>query len=963
VKKARLIAIAIALAALALAPAARAEIPFEVTEFDVGFAKQGGSADLQAGTHPYEMTVAIEFNSKETAEGGAEIEQAPKDILTSQVAGFAGAPTAIETCTTAQFLTKVEKTLGEAPEPDCPDSSAIGIVESRLTSETASGAIFSPAYNLAPPPGKAAKIGFWVSGVPVPIELGISGSPPYQVIGGPTNLSQAVEVVGAKLTLWGVPGDPAHDPLRGLCLKATGESNGSCPGGSPVPFLTLPRACEGPLPSGYEVDSWQHPGAKLPNGEPDLLDPNWLTGSALTHDSGADPRGMSGCGLIGFGPEVAAEPTVTSAQSASGIDFEIDVSDPNLTNPSYEAVAEADISAIETILPAGVTANPSAAEGLGVCTEAQFKAESLGSENCPEGSKLGSIEATTPLLEGHTLRGSVYLAEPERNPFGSLLALYIVIRDPERGVFIKLPAKVEPSEEQGPNAGRLITTVKGLPPFPLSHVDLHLKAGPRAPLLTPPACGTYTTTTYLTPSSGAARLRRDSSFTISSGPGGGPCPGALPFHPGFSAGTANNAAGSYSPFLMRITRQDGEQDLTRFSATLPPGVVGKIAGIAKCSDQQIEAARAPGRSAAAEIASPSCPAASRLGSVLAGAGVGSELTYVPGSLYLAGAYHGDPLSVVAIVPAQAGPFDVGVVVTRVGLTLNPDSARVQVDGAASDPIPHILRGIPLAVRELRISTDRPQFTLNATGCHREQSSAGFGGSGADPFSGADDTLATAIARYQAASCASLGFKPKLSLALRGGTKRARHPALHSMVTYPYPSGPGYSNIAKAVVTLPPSEFIDNAHINNPCTRVQFNAGSCPKSSVLGTARAITPLLEEPLEGPVYFRSNGGERALPDVVADLHGLVHIVLVGFVDTATPKSDPRIRTTFATVPDAPVTKFTLNLFGGKRGLLVNSADLCAHRRAAKVELTGQNGKRHDTATRVKTSCKKSGKGKKKH
>lgn len=254
-----------------------------------------------------------------------------------------------------------------------------------------------------------------------------------------------------------------------------------------------------------------------------------------------------------------------------------------------------------------------------------------------------------------------------------------------------------------------------------------------------------------------------------------------------------------------------------------------------------------------------------------------------------------------------------------------------------------------------MATDRPEFTLNATSCKPSAASGQIFGSGADPFSPADDSPVGASSRYQAASCASLGFKPKLTLKLKGATKRAQHPALHSTVTYPYPSGPGYANIGKAVVTLPPSEFIDNAHINNPCTRVQFNANQCPPSSVLGTAKAVSPLLDESLQGPVYFRANGGERKLPDVVADLKGQFEIVLVGFVDTATPKTNPRIRTTFANVPDAPVKSFTLNLNGGKKGLLVNSANLCKRKQRTTIELTGQNGKRYDTTPVVATSCKK--------
>jgi hypothetical protein len=931
-----LLALCLCAAALCLAaPAAQAA--FGLSEFDVSFAGPEGEAVTQAGSHPFAMTTKLKFLAEG---GGGTVEQAAKDIFVSQPAGLVGNPTAVPTCTTAEFLSKRD---------GCPDASALGTISVELGASNGGGNFAAAVYNLQPPPGKAAKLGFWVLSVPVTVELGVEPTAPFKITGGPTGISQAVEVVAATLTLWGVPASEAHDAQRGTCFF---ENAGLCKANiSETPFLTLPRSCTGALKTEYAADSWEHPGAREPDGLPRLTDPNWVTGFALTHDSGGNPRGLSGCGNLGFGPEIGIAPTSAQAESASGLDVSIDVTDEGVHNPVGNAAA--DIEAMEFFLPKGVTANPSAAEGLGVCSEAQIQAAGLTVQGCPEASKLGSLEVETPILEHHTLKGTFYLAEQERNPFGSLLAAYLVIRDEELGVFVELPAEIEIDEA----TGQLVTTVEELPPFPLEHVRVRLRSGPRAPLITPPTCGTYASKAILYPSSGGEPLERSSSFEVTSGPGGGPCPaaGRPPFAPGFEAGTANSAASRYSPFAMRLTRRDGEQDITRFSATLPPGVVGKLAGVGLCPDAAIAAAAAPGRKGREELASPSCPAASKVGTVLAGAGVGTALTYVPGSLYLAGPYKGAPRSVAAIVPAVAGPFDVGVVITRVGLKLNPATAQVEVDGAASDPIPHILKGIPLKLRDLRVYADRPEFTLNPTGCHTNKTLAQIFGSGTDVFSPADDVPAAASSRFQASSCASLGFKPKLSLQLKGPTRRSGHPAVHSTVTYPYPAGPGYANIAKAVVTLPPTEFIDNAHINNPCTRVQFNANNCPPKSVLGTAKAISPLLDEPLEGPVYFRSNGGERNLPDVVADLHGVFEVVLVGFVDTATPKTNPRLRTTFAGVPDAPVSSFELNLFGGNRGLLVNNTNLCAKKRTATVEMIGQNGRRYETQPTVKTSCKK--------
>ncbi len=905
-----------ATALLAAAPAAQAA--FGLSAFSVTYTDAEGQPVTQAGSHPFAMSTSLHFN---TAPGN-KLEAAAKDIIVTQPAGFIGNPTAVPRCSSADFLTPYHLSTGDIVS-SCPDAAAVGTIEVQLAASEEAGSLYGAVYDLTPPPGVAAKLGFWIENFPITIELGVSETPPYNILGGPTNITQTVEVTGAVLTLWGNPGDSRHNSLRGRCLNPTsGESLGGCAAGVASPFLTMPRSCGTPLTTLYAADPWSAPGA-------------FVTGSFTA-------AAMGGCEKLGFGPELTARPTTSSAESASGLDLEIEV--PGIEGlSSPEGTAPADIEATEVRLPAGVTVNPSAAEGLGVCTQAQFEAASLANPGCPQASKLGSLEVETPVLERHTLRGAFYLAEPHQNPFGSLLAAYLTIKDEELGVFVKLPAKITTD----PATGQIVTTVQDMPPFPLSHVAVHLRSGPRAPLITPPSCGTYTTEATLTPSSGAAPLPSPSSFQIASGPGGGPCPAALPFAPGFSAGTANNAASAYSPFAMRITRNDGEADLTRFSATLPVGVVGKIAGLEQCPDAAIEAAKA--RSGKEELASPSCPAASRVGSVVAGAGVGTALTYVPGSLYLAGPYKGAPLSVAAIVPAVAGPFDVGTVVTRVGLQLNPQSGRVEVDGAASDPIPHILEGIPLKLRDLRVYADRPGFTTNATGCTEKSTEATLW----------SDTGATAnpFARYQAASCASLDFKPKLALSLKGATKRAGHPALRTVLTFPYRPGPGHANVGGGQITLPPTEFIANAHINNPCTRVQFNAGECPKSSVLGTAKAWSPLLDEPLQGPVYFRSNGGKRKLPDVVADLHGQFHFTLA----IAVFAKKARITSKILNAPDAPVSRFALHLYGGKRGLLENSANLCKAKRRANVALVGQNGKRARSRPVVGTSCKK--RRKKKH
>jgi hypothetical protein len=902
------------------ATAAPASGAFGLHNLDTTFTAADGSPAMEAGTHPYAWTIKLDANT--VGEAGEIPEEVVKSLIIDQPAGLVVDPSAVPTCSAADFAI-----VNSDANTNCPDASAVGFAEAKAIEGVDSGAI----YNLVPSRGSAAKLGLHILGAAVTIEAGLRPEGERSAYAAITNIPQAEPFFGSVATIWGNPFAKAHDSQRGRCLIV----KGSCPVASTEKaFVTMPTRCTGPLVTLFKADSWQNPGA-------------FFEGQATTHDNSEPPLplGTTDCGKVGFDPHIAAAPTSAAAESASGLSFDLEMEDEGLEDPKGTAAAH--ISKAVVTLPEGVSVNPSQAEGLGACSEAAFKAEAADSEpgqGCPQSSKVGTIEVTTPLLE-EALDGSIYVAEPYKNPFNSLIALYMVIRNRERGIVVRLPAKVTPD----PLTGQLTTTVEDLPQQPFSHFHFQFHEGARSPLVTPPTCGEYQTKAVLTPDSGGAPITTLAPFKITSGVAGGPCPsGVAPFNPGFQAGSADKTASAYSPFLMRLTRADGEQALTRFDAVLPAGVAGKLAGIPQCPDAAIAAAKA--KTGIAEREAPSCPAASQVGRVLGGAGVGPELTYVPGKAYLAGPFGGAPLSIAVITPVVAGPFDAGTVVIREALDVDPLSAQVQADGAKSDPIPRILQGIPLKVRDVRVYIDRPGFTFNASGCEAKSTVATIFGAAADAFSPADDVPVSKSAYYQASDCGHLDFKPRLSLNLKGGTKRNDHPAFHSAVTYPYPSGPGYSNIGRAVVTLPPSEFIDNAHINNPCTRVQFNAHACPKSSILGKAKATTPILADPLEGPVYFRSNGGERLLPDIVAELNGQFRVVLVGFVDS----KGGRIRTTFATVPDAPVKKFTIDLFGGKRGLLVNSTNLCAQPRRAGVRLTAQSGKRHNFDPLVKTSCK---------
>jgi hypothetical protein len=815
----------------------------------------------------------------------------------------------------------------------------------------------APVYNLVPPPGSIVRLGFVVLNVPVTVDVSVKRGPDYNAMATSFNFPQPITVFGATLQLWGQPSDPAFDQMRGFCVgnfPETASFNGevnfipneslhdSCPVDESKPFLTLPRSCTGPAQSTYEAQSWEEPG-------------RWVHGSVVTHAGAAlpEPQGFTGCKKLGFAPQLSATPSTKSAESGTGLDVNVDFHDEGLKNP--EGLAQSEAKKVVVTLPEGVTINPSAGEGLGVCTPADFDREALGTlpgEGCPNASKIGSLHLDSPLVD-EGFEGSVFLAQQDdpttttpgaENPFDSLIALYLVLRNTNLGVVVKQPAKVEPD----PQTGQLVTTLDDIPQLPFSHFNFHFKEGVRAALVTPPACGTYTTEAKFYPWSDPNNPRTvNSSFEITNGVDGGPCPSGdiPPFDPKFEAGAINNNAGSYSPFDMRLTREDGEQDMTKFSSVLPPGELGSLAGVSKCPDSAI--ATAKGKAGRQELASPSCPANSLIGHTLAGAGVGSALTYVPGQIYLGGPYHGDPLSVISVTPAVAGPFDAGTVVVRLALDLNPKTAEVEVDGANSDPIPHVLKGIVLKVRDLRVHVDRPNFLLNPTSCDESKARATLFGSYLDVLNPADDRAVDLSTRYQAANCLNLGFKPKLSLSLKGGTRRGGHPGLTAI----YTPRKGDANVKGLVVRLPRSAFLDQAHIRTICTRVQFTEDSCPVGARYGFIKAFTPLLDEPLEGPVYLRSS--DHKLPDLVFDLHGLVDVEVATRIDSV----NGGIRAMVEEAPDAPLAKVVLRMQGQKKGLIINSANLCARTNRATATFTGHNGKRYVAKPPLKPGCRASG------
>jgi hypothetical protein len=930
-----------------LGPTAVAQADFGLNNFKVGFTNADGTAATQAGSHPFAMTTSFGINF--SGEGAsAATDGRLRDVVLSQIVGLAGNIAAYPRCSTIDFITV---------EPlnrtnDCPLDTAVGITGNSVVLPTSW--LGSAVFSLVPPPGVLLRLGFHVFNQNLVIDVGVKSGDPYNPVAAVRNISEQEYVFGSKFQLWGNPSDPRHDAFRGNCY--TQETAGVEPGEefefSPstescsVPargaFLTLPTRCSGQNLTSYAIDSYEEPGTFLADGEPALFDPNWVTG-------GAETPSFTGCGALNFSPSIVAKPTTRAAQSPTGLDFALNIQDEGLVNPADTATAQSDIRKAVVTLPEGMTANPSLAEGLAVCTETDLARETVDSgpgDGCPEASRVGTLEVETPLIE-EALKGSLYVAKPHENlTEDSLIGLYMVIKSPKLGIIVKQPTKVEPD----PQTGRLVAITDNIPQLPFSHFALHFREGGRSPLISPPGCGSYQAEAVLTPWSGGTPVTTTSAFTIVSGPNesGCPAPGAAPFRPGFTAGSVNNAAGNYSPFYMHLTRSDGEQDMTRFSAKLPPGMVAKLAGTGKCSDASIAAAKA--KSGLQEQASPSCPASSEIGHVTGGAGVGSQLTYVPGTLYLAGPTGGAPLSVVAIVPAVAGPFDVGNVVVRQALRVNPRTAEVTADGAASDPLPHILAGIPLNVRDIRVHVDKPDFTLNPTSCEPFAVDAQLWGGGSNVFSSLDDHPVALEAPFQAASCASLGFKPRLGLKLNGGTERGGHPKLRGV----FRPRSGDANLKGLVLRLPHSAFLDQAHIRTICTRVQFaanggNGAGCPAGAIYGHARAFSPILDEPLEGPVFLRSSN--HNLPDFVAALHGIIDIEAVARIDS----KNGGIRASFANVPDAPLSKVVVDMRGGRKGLIVNSTNLCHGEHRANAQMAGQNGRTSGIKTPMQASCGK--------
>jgi hypothetical protein len=907
-------ALAIFAGVLLAAPAAQADFGPIPGTTSVTALNSNGTIDTQAGSHPYAYAVHFELKTQEDGrtEGG-EL----RDVVADLPPGFFGSLKALPQCSQQEF---------EGGVPQCSGSTQVGVLHADIVEI---GEVRGPIYNIAPPPGVAAEIGFKSTGLISLQYASVRSESGYGLSVITPNLP--VPLVDVSETIWGVPGAASHDAER-TCKGFLGCSATDV---EPKPFLTLPTSCASAPEATLNFDSNLDLGA-------------FVSETVHAVDAGGNPAPMTNCEAVPFSPSVTAAPTASSADSSGGLNFLLGLPNQGLLDPS--GITESEPVRTEVLLPQGVTVNPSAAIGLGACTPAQYAAASARSaagEGCPESSKIGTLIAQSPLLE-EPIEGSVYLAAPHDNPFDSLLALYIVAKAPQRGVLIKQAGEVTAD----PSTGQLAATFDGLPPLAYSSFAFALRGGPRAPLTTPATCGTYTTVAKLYPFSAPTQpVERDSSFSITSGAGGGACPAGEagePNAPSLQSGTATPLAAGYSPFVLKLSREDGSQRLAALNVTLPPGLTGNIAGVPECSDAQLAAAAARSGfgQGAVEQSSPSCPASSELGTVTVGAGSGTPIL-VGGHAYLAGPYKGAPFSLAIVTPAIAGPFDLGDVLVRSALFIDPDTAQVTVK---SDPLPTILEGIPLDIRSIALSISRPEFMLNPTSCETLTLSGQ-----AISTTGQTAPLSN---RFQAGGCSALAFKPVLSASTQAKASRSEGASL----TVKIAAKPGEANIRKVNLELPVKLPSRLSTLQKSCTEAQFNANpaGCPADSVIGSGVAHTPILQTPLTGPAYLVSHGG-AAFPDVEFVLQadergGNVEIVL----DGGTQIKNGITHSNFETVPDAPISSFESVFPEGPHSILAAvlpasaNYNLCGQTLLMPTTLTGQNGAVVKQSTQIEvTGC----------
>ncbi|HEY1354788.1 MAG TPA: hypothetical protein VGF09_00590 [Solirubrobacterales bacterium] len=852
----------------------------------------------QAGGHP-DVDYSVTWSARNSSNRPCNCEDA-RVLDMHFPTGFIGDPHNVPACRLTEFALHA-----------CPPESQVGVVEIQ-------GAVREAMFNLVPHADEAGLTGFYVLGANTALFVILharTGSD-YGLDATTSPIYQFFPITTTAVHLWGVPADPSHDANRFPVGTTEGIECKPYPGGCfgpvqssspPAPYLQNPTTCGVPLTASHSIEYYSGVVVEADNAWP----------------------ATTGCDQLTFSPSLTATPTTEAADSMSGLDVTLTV--PQTQSPTTPSPSE--IRSAEMTLPEGFSLAPNAANGKVACADDELSFTTEEAAHCPEFAKIGTSTIDSSALPG-PIQGSVYIGQPLP---GQTYRIFVTADG--FATHVKLKGAVE----LDPQTGRVVTTFSDLPQSPIQEVALHFFGSERGIFATPKRCGSYPVVTRFTPWDQVLEDQvSTSSISVITGPDGTPCPPSpSPFHPAVNAGSADNTAGAFAPFTVEASRDDGDQEPTALKVSTPPGFLASLRGVAYCPEPAISGLLSGAHSGRQEQAAPLCPAASRIGFIKAGTGPGTRPLYVGGDVYLAGPYRGAPLSLLVVIPAVSGPYDLGNVVTRVAVFIDPATAQITT---VSDPLPRILDGVPLRTRYLQVGLDRPDFTLNPTRC--------------DPFSigtqlfGDEGALTDFQTHFQVANCSAMGYSPALSLSLTGGLEARGHPAIHAL----FKARPGDANTQRVSVTLPNGEQLDNAHIGTICRRAEFAADQCPASSLVGHARVVTPLLDEPLEGSVYLRASS--HKLPDLVMDLEGQIEIELAGRVDAV----NGRLRTTFESVPDAPVSSLKFDLLGGAKGLVVNSGGLCGRTKRATVKMTGQNGDVLNVKPKLRTSCG-SGASRKRH
>jgi hypothetical protein len=901
--------------------------------------EEGGQPDTQAGSHPFQLTTTLALNTQTRPaykpygglhHQGSEPAVLPeaqalaftKDLRFNLPPGLIGNPTPLPKCSLYAFSLQAASTAD-----GCPADTAVGVAVTTVANPslamTMAFSKTSVLYALEPNVGEPARFGFQTIAGPVILDTSVRTGGDYGAVVTVPNIVDAT-FMGSQVTFWGVPGDPRHDGARGQqCLEDNqareGGTEQSCPvQGQPQPFLMMPTSCTGPLHSTVEADSWSDPGVFSAPEEYTLQ-----TGAG----GEGEPYGLDGCNRLSFEPSIKLTPDGEQGSTPTGLTVGEHVAQQASLNPT--GLADSTVKDTTVALPAGVAINPAGADGLSACSLGQVGLEEHGEQSCPESSKIGTVEIKTPLLP-EPLTGAVYLAEQDANPFGSLVAMYIVVYDPISGVRIKVAGEVKPD----PVTGQLVSTFLNTPQLPFEELSLHFFGGSRAPLGTPALCGSYTTTASIAPWSGNAPVDSSSEFQITSGPNRTPCADPLPFDPSLTTGSLNIQAGAFTPFTMTMSREDGNQNLDAIQLKMPSGLLGTLSDVKLCEEAQADAG--------------TCGPESLIGHTTVSVGLGGNpYTVNGGEVFITGPYKGAPYGLSIVNPAKAGPFDLGKVVVRAKIEVNPENAALTITSDATGPyaIPQIIDGIPLQIKHVNVSVDRPDFTFNPTNCSPQE----IGGS----LTSSQGAVSTLHVPFQVTNCAVLKFKPIFKVTTNGKTSRAKGASLDVTLTYPKAPFGTQANIGKVKVDLPKQLPSRLTTLQKACPDSVFNANpaACPPDSRIGSATATTPVLPVHLEGPAYFVSHGGAK-FPELIIALSGEgVTVYLRG--ETFISK-EGITSSTFRTIPDVPIGTFELKLPQGSDSALAANGSLCASKLLMPTSFVAANGMQIKQSTPVTaTGC----------